>query len=124
MDPSMSETHCPICATALETIEVAPCYDCGHDPDELRQLAAGEHTYDEVEVLGARAVLCNFCQADFTSYDPTYFGRPLGTPVGRHMELVRVMQDPRPAHDKFCPSCNRRLAFLQFVMQARVVAAP
>ena len=39
----MSESHCPICYTALETREVGPCYDCGHDPDELRHLAAAQH---------------------------------------------------------------------------------
>jgi hypothetical protein len=92
----MSESHCPICFTALVTREVAPCYDCGHDPDELRQLA---------------------------SYDPTYFGRPLGAPVGRDMQLVRAIRDPRPTIDKFCPACERRLAFLRFVKQARTVAA-
>ena len=119
----MSESHCPLCYTLLETREVAPCYDCGHDPDELRQLAAGEHDYAEVEVLGARTVLCDFCQADFSSYDPTYFGRPLGTPVGREMQLVRVIRDPQPGVDKFCPTCQRRLAFLRFVAQARAVAA-
>ena len=74
----MSESHCPICYTALETREVAPCYDCGHDPEELVHLAEGRHTYDEIETLGARAVLCDFCQSDFSSYDPTYFGLPGG----------------------------------------------
>jgi hypothetical protein len=119
----MSETHCPLCYTELETREVAPCYDCGHDPDELRQLADGEHTYDEVTVLGVKAVLCDFCQVDFSSYAPTYFGRPLGRPVGGDMQLVRGVQDPRPAIDKFCPVCQRRLAFLRFVVEARAVAA-
>ena len=119
----MSESHCPICYTALETREVGPCYDCGHDPDELRQLAAGEHEYAEVEVLGARAVLRDFCQADFPSYDPTYFGRPRGKQVGWDMQLIRAIRDPRPTTDKFCPTCERRLAFLRFVAQARAVAA-
>jgi hypothetical protein len=115
----MSESQCPLCYTSLETIDVAPCFDCGHDPDELRQLAAGEHTYDEVELLGARAVLCDFCRADFSSYDPTYFGRPLGKPIGRHIQLVRALSDPQPGRDKYCPICQRRLAFLLFVQQAR-----
>ena len=120
----MSESHCPICYAELQTREVAPCYDCGHDPEELVHLAEGRHTYDEVETLGARAVLCDFCQSDFSSYDPTYFGRPARTPLGRpYMQLVRAVRDPRPALDKFCPQCQHRLAFLRFVAQARAVAA-
>jgi len=119
----MSESHCPLCYSELEVREVAPCYDCGDDPAELVELAEGQHTYDEVEVLGARAVLCNFCQADFSSYDPTYFGRPLGAPVGRDMQLVRRISEPRASVDKFCPQCRRRLAFLRFVQAARASAA-
>ena len=120
----MSESHCPICYTPLETREVAPCYDCGHDPEELLHLAEGRHTYDEVETLGARVVLCDFCQSDFSSYDPTYFGLPAGARVGRpDMQLVRPILDPRPAVDKYCPQCQHRLAFVRFVAQARAVAA-
>jgi hypothetical protein len=120
----MSESHCPICYTPLETREVAPCYDCGHDPAELVHLAERRHTYDEIETLGARAVLCDFCQSDFSSYDPTYFGLPRGARLGRpYMQLVRTLRDPRPATDKFCPQCRHRLAFLRFVAQARAVAA-
>lgn len=88
----MSESYCPICFTSLETREVAPCYDCGHDPEELVHLAERRHTYDELETLGARVILCNFCQSDFSSYDPTYFGLPRGTRIGRaHMQLVHFM---------------------------------
>jgi hypothetical protein len=120
----MSESHCPICYTALETREVAPCYACGHAPSDLTDLAEGRHTYDEIETLGARAVLCDFCQSDFSSFDPTYFGRPAGTPMGRpHIQFVRTIRDPRPGVDKFCPQCQHRLAFLRFVVQARDVAA-
>lgn len=102
---------------------MAPCYDCGHDPQELAHLAAGRHTYDEVEVLGTYAVLCNFCQADFLSYDPTYFGRPLGRLVDGDIRYVRRYSDPRCTIDKYCPACDRRLAFLHFVERARDVAA-
>ena len=120
----MSESHCPICYTSLETREVAPCYDCGHAPEELVHLAEGRHTYDEIETLGARAVLCEFCQSDFSSYDPTYFGLPRSARLGRpYMQLVRTLRDPHAGTDKFCPQCRRRLAFLRFVAQARAVAA-
>lgn len=120
----MSESHCPLCYTKLEVRDVAPCFDCGHSPKELEHLAEGRHTYEEVETLGARAVLCDFCQSDFSSYDPRYFGRPPGTRLGRgYMQVLRTIDDPRPGRDKFCPQCRRRLAFLRFVAQARAVAA-
>ena len=120
----MAETHCPVCFTELEEREVAPCYDCGDDPAELEDLRAGRHTYDEVEHLGSRAVLCDFCQADFTSYDPTYFGRKRGERVGlgHGMELVRRLENPMPVRDKVCPQCKHRLAFLRFVMEARAAS--
>jgi hypothetical protein len=122
-DHRMPETHCPICYTALETREVAPCDACGHIARELTELAEGLHTYDEVETLGARIVLCDFCQSDFSSFDPTYFGRPTGTPLGRpHIRFMRTIRDPRPSVDKFCPQCEQRLAFLRFVVQTRDVA--
>ncbi len=115
----MAESHCPICYTALETRDVAPCYDCGHDPVELGHFAAGKHTYDEVALLGARAVLCDSCQVDFGSYDPTYFGRPPGQHLGRDIHLIRRLDAPSALRDKFCPACQHRLAFVQFVQSAR-----
>ncbi len=118
----MAETHCPICHEPLEVRDVAPCYDCGADPTELDHLAAGRHTYAEFEVLGANAVLCDFCRADFSSYDPTYFGRPPRTRPERNMRFVREVRNPQPAKDKFCAHCNRRLAFLRFLRQARATA--
>jgi ribosomal protein L37AE/L43A len=115
----MAESNCPVCYTALEAREVAPCWDCGADPRELDHLRSGQHTYDEVEMLGAPIVLCNFCQVDFTSYDPTYFGRPLGRSLGLPTNLIRPVRKPRVEHDKVCPQCKRRLAFLRYVIQVR-----
>jgi hypothetical protein len=72
----MAETQCPDCFTALEPIDVAPCFDCGHLAIELEHLASGRHTYAEYRVFGECIVLCNFCRVDFSSYDPEYFGLP------------------------------------------------
>jgi hypothetical protein len=44
----LSESHCPTCYAALETRDVAPCFDCGSDAAELDHLEQGQHTYTEV----------------------------------------------------------------------------
>ena len=100
--------------------EVAPCFDCGADRGELADLAEGEHAYAELLALGAPIVLCDVCQADFSSYDPRYFNRPPGMPLGPgDIRLVREIRDPAPATDGFCRRCQRRLAFLRFLIQVR-----
>ncbi len=93
----MHSAHCPIYHTALEVIDVAPCWDCGHMKRELDELAKGEHTYSELRVSGDhRIVLCDFCDADFGSYLPTYFGLPESGRVidDPHLEFVRELPKP------------------------------
>jgi hypothetical protein len=118
----MAESHCPICFNALETRDVAPCYDCGHIPAELEHLAERRHSYAEFSVFGINIVLCDFCQVDFSSYDPAYFGRAHRTRLGREMVFACDVLNPSPAKDKYCANCGRRLAFLRFLAQARTVA--
>jgi len=113
----MNPTHCPICHTILKVIDVAPCWDCGHMPRELDELARGEHTYTEYRVFGHHhIVLCNFCEVDFHSYNPDYFGLPArGRLIDANLEFLREF--PRPwkvAKDKYCHECQRRLAFSKF----------
>jgi hypothetical protein len=116
----MAESHCPICYGALEVRDVAPCFDCGGDPKELEDLDARRHTYTEVLAFRIPIVLCDFCQVDFSSYDPEYFNRPKGAKLGlSEFSVVRELQDPKREKDKFCGACGRRLAFLRFVAAAR-----
>jgi hypothetical protein len=119
----VSESRCPICSTALEVREVAPCFECGADRGELEDLAAGEHTYAELLALGARIVLCDVCRADFGSYDPAYFNRRPGMRLGpSDLQVVRELEDPAPALDGFCRRCQQRLAFIRFLVQVRADA--
>ena len=64
--------------------------------------------------------LCNHCLVDLSSHDPAWFGlreqRELGP--GR-FTVVRVLHDPEPGRDKFCPTCSIRLAFLRFISKVR-----
>ena len=105
----------------VEAREVAPCMDCGHDPQELQHFAEGRHTYAEYRVFNSLSlVLCSFCQVDFGSYDPTYFGLPASARISfEHMSFVRGVVPPPHTFDKVCPECHHRLSFLQFVSAAR-----
>ena len=118
----MKVTHCPICYEPLAVLEVGPCMECGSNPREIEDVRAGKHTYAEYRIFGKLSlVLCNICQADFSSYDPTYFGLPHGRRVGlenRRWEFVRDVQ-PVITKDKCCVKCGYRLPFLEFIVRAR-----
>lgn len=117
----MQETHCPLCHGELEVRDVAPCDECGAVPQEIEHFVAGKHSYAEYEVFAPlKLTLCNFCDVDFGSSDPTFFGLPRNARIGyQFMRLVRPIEKPALGKDKFCPVCNLRLSFLRFVRQAR-----
>jgi hypothetical protein len=120
----MQATHCPLCLEPLEVRDVAPCMDCGHDPVEIEHARAGKHTYADYRIFGDLSlVLCNFCEADFTSYDPAFFGLPRGTHLGPGARDWQFIRDVPVAvtKDKCCAACGHRLPFLEFVMQARAL---
>lgn len=95
--------------------------DCGGETGELEEALSGHHTYAEYRIFGELSlVLCDFCQADFSSYDPAFFGLPRGRKVGRERgwDFVREVQT-FVAKDKYCSGCGHRLSFLVFVAKAR-----
>jgi hypothetical protein len=118
----MAVTHCPLCYTLLETRDVAPCAECGHHPEEIEEALAGIHSYAEMRIFGDLSiVLCNFCQVDFGSIDPTFFGLPYyhRRVDLRDMKLVRPIYEIQIGKDKYCPECRLRLVYLEFVANAR-----
>lgn len=115
MEPSL----CPICSTRLEPRAVSPCFDCGHAPSELEECAQGAHRYYVYAIWGQEIVLCDFCDADFGSFYPDYFGLPAGPRQRYPLELVRRAEAPAVSRDLYCPHCKHRLAFLEFVARAR-----
>jgi len=90
----------------------------------LDHLVAGKHTYTEVLAFGIPIVVCDFCLVDFSSYDPTFFNRPRGAKrgLGEFVE-VREITNPSRGKDKFCPVCERRLAFLRFLSRVRATGS-
>jgi hypothetical protein len=113
-------TDCPICGGVLEAIDVAPCYDCGHDPSELDECRRGEHTYHAFGIWSDEIVLCDFCAADFASYLPEYWGLPPGPLPGYPLERRHAIEEAAIGADLYCPKCRHRLAFLSFRARARV----
>jgi hypothetical protein len=67
-------------------------------------------------------VLCDFCDVDFGSYYPSYFGLPdCGHVIGEVLDLVRVIDPaPYPITDGYCDQCKHRLAFLKFLAAVRL----
>jgi hypothetical protein len=111
--------ECPICSGTLKEIQVAPCFDCGHAPDEIGECQRGEHEYHLFSLWSQELVLCDFCDADFGSYFPDYFGLPEGPPQDYPLELIAKVASPSIATDLYCTSCKQRLAFLKFLKAAR-----
>jgi hypothetical protein len=55
-------------------------------------------------VFGVPIILCNFCQAEFSSYDPEYFNRPGGTKLGiGQFTVVRDLTTRMLRHEDVLP---------------------
>ena len=108
----------------MERRLVAPCTACGADPRERTDFERGRHTYEEwllfpeVKAHGV-VVLCNYCEADIPSWDPTVFGLPSHAEVGARMVRRRARPDVRLEEDWVCPRCNHRGAMLDLMARAR-----
>ena len=96
--------------------------ECGADPAELDHARTGQHTYAIYRIFGKfELALCNFCQVDFSSYDPQFFGltRKRKAGVGHNFDFVKDLKDLSIRKDKWCPKCGFRIGFLRFVLAAR-----
>jgi len=52
-------------------------------PLEIEHALAGKHSYAEMRIFDdLTLILCDFCQVDFASHDPTFFGLPIGKRIG------------------------------------------
>jgi hypothetical protein len=115
----MSENYCPICYSKLEVKEVAPCEECGHLDEEIKHFKS--HKYSEMRIFGNLSlILCNFCQVDFGSFNPEFFGLSRKSKIGfEKMQFVNSVENVSIVLDKFCPECHHRIQFLKFVADAR-----
>ncbi len=122
----MPEINCPLCSGPLEARQMAPCHDCGENPEELEHFRQGEHTYAVFEVFpGLELTLCDFCSDDFSAYNPEFFGLPRQTKLGwEKLKLVRPVDQPAIEMGKVCADCGSRLEFARFVVRARAMHNP
>ena len=122
----MAKQHpnCPVCFTPMISKELTPCMDCGGHDSELDHYK--EHDYKEWEVLyGERLVLCDFCDADFASYNTSFFGFKNRRTIGlEHFNFVKEIHDKRLRVGLFCPSCHMTHDFLKFVAVCREKNSP
>ena len=117
----MQEVTCLLCFGPLEVGDVAPCDECGADPVEIAHFQLGKHTFHRYEIFPPlQLTLCNFCDVDFGSFAPTFFGLPRRARIGyQYFTVIDRIESPSLSKDKFCPACRFRLQFLRFVDQAR-----
>lgn len=117
----MKIQQCPICFNELEVRDCAPCDDCGGDPEELEHLKANKHVYRRYEIYkGLSLILCDFCDVDFGSYSPTYFGFTNAKHIGyQHFHELSELKTPVIAKDKYCAVCRKKLKFLNFLSEIR-----
>ena len=115
----MGPAQCPKCYTPLEIRDVTPCFICGGWPEVVDRFdAAAEFTEFRLPDA-ALLVLCRGCELEEFMVPGGWGYRLLPNeklPVNA-LQRVRLMPAPQLGRDKFCPSCNLRLAFLTIITQ-------
>lgn len=114
--------QCPICSNDLILKECAPCDDCGHLAEEIQHLKEGIHTYKRYSVYQDLSLqLCDFCEVDFGSYIPSYFGFKDNHRLKfEDFEFIAYIDNPQIRYDKYCHECDRKLNFLNFLFEIRL----
>ncbi|MEO2088700.1 MAG: hypothetical protein ABGY75_04265 [Gemmataceae bacterium] len=114
----MARSHCPSCFTPLEARDTTPCFVCGGWLDSVVRFDATA-TYTEFRLpSGHTIILCRGCELEEFMV-PGGWGYRLtpgaGLPADA-LQRVRAVDAPRIGRDKFCPSCNLRLAFMSVLL--------
>lgn len=113
----MGQSQCPICYTPLEVRDVPPCYICGGWSEAVSRLDPTA-MFTELRLPSGRSlVLCRGCQLEEFMV-PGGWGYRLAPgeklPVNA-LQWVRAIEVPHLGQDKFCPTCNIRLAFAEVI---------
>lgn len=116
----MGRSQCPICYSPLEVRDVTPCFICGGWPEIVARFDPAIGFTEARLPSGQSLVLCRGCRLeDFMV--PGGWGYRLvpdeKLPVNA-LRWVRDVEEPRLGCDKFCTTCNLRLAFAEVIATA------
>jgi hypothetical protein len=119
-------SQCPVCYSPLDVRDVTPCFVCGGSPESVvRFEPAAEFT--EFRLPGGQSlVLCRGCELEEFMV-PGGWGYRLAPEEklpANALRRVRAMVGPQLGRDKFCPTCNLRLAFAEVVADNQRQAEP
>lgn len=114
----INQVICPECGFEMEQIQCAPCYDCGSLPEELTHFHEKEHEYNWYEVFGQEVILCDFCDVDFGSYNPSHFSLSRTISYSRDLKFLALVKEPKIEPDFHCDVCRHRLKFINFRVAA------
>ncbi len=124
-------THCPLCYEELLVVETTPCISCGSSKTSLKILKQDieeNFSHDSINYSIYRAfekfevMLCNICTLDFTSVASEFFRFKKEKTINpSDFQFLKIIKNPAIGKDKFCPSCNMRLAYLLFIEKTREI---
>jgi hypothetical protein len=113
----VGQSQCPVCFTPLEVRDVTPCFICGGWPAFVARFDPASEFTEFRLPTNQLIVLCRSCQLEEFMV-PGGWGYRLAPgekfPVNV-LRWVREVAEPRLARDKFCPTCNTRLAFIEVI---------
>jgi hypothetical protein len=103
----------------MEKRQIAPCLECGGEPQEIEEWAKREHTYSKVGLFDEE-IFCDFCDADMPSTDPLVWGFPKGfnwdKELGSHSyEMLKV--SPPLREEAVCPNCHNTYRRQEFIIR-------
>jgi hypothetical protein len=113
----MQQTQCPICFTPLEIRNVRPSFVCGGWPNVPEKPIRHWRMPN-----GEKLVLCSACELEEFMI-PRGWGYRLGLdefklPINCLQSIPNDEAEDAEV-DKFCPTCNLRLAFLKVIANSR-----
>lgn len=113
-----SEIICGQCGEKMEMREVTPCLDCGGLQGEMAEFKNGKRTFFKVGFLD-NEVVCDFCLADISNYDPQYYGFPEGFNWSQALKNSTLTQtrDVETKTQMACsnPRCENTLRRQEFI---------
>src|SRR5262249_53476872 len=114
-DASVKQSQCPVCYSPGEFRDVTPCFVCGGWPESVGRFDPSAEFTEFRLPGGPSIVLCRGCELE-EFLVPGGWGYRLAPgeklPING-LRRVRSLPVPQQVgRDKFCPSCNLRLAFL------------